>query len=243
MTFSTPIHTNEQSFERVLAAGLPLLLVWTRKDCAPCAALDPALNRLASAFEGRVLIAKINSDENPKLTAAYQITATPSLIFIRSGDVVGRASGALSSEQLQPALAALAAGAPLPMLPQGQHTPLPGAPAQASSGASAAPLKLTDTSFEATIKGDKPVLVDFWAAWCGPCRMIAPAVETLAKEFAGRAVVAKLNIDENPRTAQRYNVMSIPTLLVFKGGKVVEQIVGVQPLPALRQALARHVPS
>lgn len=245
MTFSTPIHTNDQSFERVLATGLPLLLVWTRKDCPPCATLDKTLNRLAIAFEGRVLIAKINSDENPKLNADYQIAATPSLVFVRGGETVGRTIGDVAGEQLQPALEALAAGAVLPKLPQGQHTPLPGTPMQPSAApaASTAPLNLTDSTFEAIINGAKPVLVDFWAAWCGPCRMIAPSVEALAKEFAGRAVIAKLNIDQNQRTAQRYNVMSIPTLLVFKGGKVVEQIVGVQPLPALRQALARHVPS
>lgn len=239
MTFSTPIHTNEQSFERVLATGLPLLLIWTRKDCAPCAALNTELARLAITYEGRALIAKINSDENPKLTADYKITATPSLLFLRNSEVVGRTVGALTGEQLRPALDALVAGAAISGLPEGQHTPLPTAPTTATGNG--APLKLTDATFEAAIKGRLPVLVDFWAAWCGPCRAIAPSVEILANEFAGRATVAKLNIDENPRTAQRYKVMSIPTLLVFKQGNVVDQIVGAQSLPALRQALARHV--
>ena len=87
---------------------------------------------------------------------------------------------------------------------------------------------------------DLPVLVDFWAEWCGPCRMIAPSLEQLAQEFAGRAVVAKLNIDQNPRTPQRFGIMSIPTLYIFKNGRVIDQIVGAQPLPALRQWLARH---
>ncbi|MEZ4636165.1 MAG: thioredoxin [Caldilineaceae bacterium] len=102
-------------------------------------------------------------------------------------------------------------------------------------------MHLTDATFQQTINGDLPVLVDFWAEWCGPCRMIAPSVEELAKEFAGRAVVAKLNIDQNPRTPQQFGIMSIPTLYIFKNGRVVDQIVGAQPLPALRQWLSRHV--
>jgi len=85
------------------------------------------------------------------------------------------------------------------------------------------------------------VLVDFWAPWCGPCRMVAPSVEQLAREFAGRAVVGKLNVDDNRMTAGRYNIMSIPSLLILKRGAVVDQIVGVQPMDVLRQRLARHV--
>jgi thioredoxin 1 len=91
------------------------------------------------------------------------------------------------------------------------------------------------------IGGDLPVLVDFWAPWCGPCRAVAPTVEQLAQEFAGRAVVAKLNVDENPRTSQRFGVTGIPALLVFQRGQVVERLLGAQPAPALRQALVRHV--
>ncbi|MCL4828121.1 MAG: thioredoxin [Caldilinea sp.] len=98
---------------------------------------------------------------------------------------------------------------------------------------------LTDATFDQTINQPLPVLVDFWAPWCGPCRMVAPSVEKLAQEFAGRAVVGKLNVDENQMTAQRYRVMSIPTLIIFKNGQPVDQIVGVQPYPALQQRLAK----
>ena len=84
-----------------------------------------------------------------------------------------------------------------------------------------------DASFEAQVlKSDVPVLVDFWAPWCAPCRMIAPAVEELASEFDGKARVGKLNIDASPAVAQRYRVMSIPTLLVFKNGEPVDQAIG-----------------
>ena len=87
----------------------------------------------------------------------------------------------------------------------------------------------------------QPVLVDFWAPWCGPCRMVAPTVEQLAREFQGRAIVGKLNVDENPHTAQQYQIMGIPALYIFKRGKVVDQMVGVQPANVLQQRLARQL--
>ena len=91
------------------------------------------------------------------------------------------------------------------------------------------------------IQAQVPVLVDFWAEWCAPCRMIAPAIEALAGEFAGKATVGKLNVDENEDVAMRYAIRSIPTLLVFKGGKVVEQIVGAVPRTKLEEAIKKVV--
>lgn len=89
-------------------------------------------------------------------------------------------------------------------------------------------LTLTDTNFEEQVlNAETPVLVDLWAPWCAPCRMIAPAVEELATEYNGKALVGKLNVDENPVIARKYGVTSIPTLLFFKGGEVVDQMIGV----------------
>lgn len=90
-------------------------------------------------------------------------------------------------------------------------------------------IQVTDDTFESQVlKSDKPVLVDFWAPWCGPCRMLTPVIHELAEEYAGKAVVAKMNTDENQATASRFNISAIPTLFLFKGGRVVDQMVGVQ---------------
>ncbi len=103
-------------------------------------------------------------------------------------------------------------------------------------------MEFTDQSFEQEVlKADQPVLVDFWAAWCGPCRMIAPAVEALADEYAGKAKVGKVNVDENSSTPGRYNIRSIPTLLLFKGGEVQEQIVGVKSQDELADLLKKYL--
>ncbi|MEW6610731.1 MAG: thioredoxin [Patescibacteria group bacterium] len=102
-----------------------------------------------------------------------------------------------------------------------------------------AEITFTDTNFDTeVIRSNVPVLVDFWAPWCGPCRVQGPIIEALAKEVEGKSVkIGKLNVDENPQTAQSYNVMSIPTVMVFKEGRVVQQMVGVQQKETLKKAL------
>jgi len=103
-------------------------------------------------------------------------------------------------------------------------------------------LEFSDQNFEQEVLGsDKPVLVDFWAEWCAPCRMIAPAVEAVAGEYAGRAKVGKLNVDENQSVTSRYNIRSIPTLLVFKNGEIKEQIVGTTSKDNLAKLLDKNL--
>ncbi|MFD0999093.1 thioredoxin [Ohtaekwangia kribbensis] len=102
-------------------------------------------------------------------------------------------------------------------------------------------IELTDANFDSIINSDKPVLVDFWAEWCGPCKMIGPVVEELAGDYDGKAVIGKLNVDENPNVTARFGVRSIPTLLVFKGGQIVDKQVGAVPKSVLAQKLAAQV--
>ncbi|MBL7855691.1 MAG: thioredoxin [Cyclobacteriaceae bacterium] len=102
-------------------------------------------------------------------------------------------------------------------------------------------IELTDSNFDQIVNSDKPVLVDFWAEWCGPCKMIGPVVEELANEYEGKAVVAKLNVDENPQTTAKFGVRSIPTLLVFKKGQVVDKQIGAVPKSVLASKLQAQV--
>ncbi len=178
--FDAPINTNDQSLDRVLATPLPVLLVLVPGSPAPV--LQTALNDVARSEAGKLLIAKVNTAENPNAVRRFSVDGSLTLIAWKGG-----------SEQLR------------------LDSPTPD---QVSA---------------------EPVLVDFWAPWCGPCRMIAPTLEKLSREYAGKLRIAKLNVDENPRLAAQYNASSIPLLVVFKGGRPVQRIVGAHPEPNLRK--------
>jgi thioredoxin 1 len=100
---------------------------------------------------------------------------------------------------------------------------------------------LTDSNFDGEVlKSDVPVLVDFWAEWCGPCKMLGPTIDQLADEYQGKAKIGKLNVDDNMNTGSRYSIRSIPALLIFQGGQVREQLIGAQPKTTIAKALDKY---
>ncbi len=105
---------------------------------------------------------------------------------------------------------------------------------------SSEPFHITDSNFEETIKKNSLVFVDFWANWCGPCRALAPTIVELAKEYSGKILIGKLDVDENPSTAERFQVFSIPTMIVFKNGQEAERLVGLCPKNKIADTLNKH---
>jgi thioredoxin 1 len=113
-----------------------------------------------------------------------------------------------------------------------------------AAGSGATPLKFNDKNFEAEVlQSERPVLVDFWADWCRPCHMVAPTIEKLAGDHDGVVAVGKVNVDESPEVARRFEIRSIPTVMLFKQGRVVETLIGVQPAQAYEDAIQRHLSS
>ena len=101
--------------------------------------------------------------------------------------------------------------------------------------------ELDEKGFKEFINGDKPVMVDFWAVWCGPCKALAPYIDQLAQEFQGKAIFGKVNIDDNMGLAEEYEVSSIPTIMIFKGGKLLERSIGMRPKAGLAQMLEKYL--
>jgi thioredoxin 1 len=251
--FDTPIQTNAQHLERVLAAGRPTVLVFETDNCEPCRAIQPALKDLARAFAGEVLIVRVEEVTEGDLMARFRLERAPTLIFRHDdGREVARIEGAASAADIRKHLEHLLDQRSRPAVAGGPSVALPGAqataahaqtgPAQTAPPArDAEPLVVSDATFQSQVlQSSLPVLVDFWAPWCGPCRMVSPIVEQLGREYAGRLRVAKVNTDDNPAWANRLGIRGIPTLIFFKGGREVDRVVGAAP-KAMLQSRAERV--
>lgn len=223
--FDTPLTTTDLGLDRVLAFGLPVALVFVDGP----GPLDDTLNRLARQHAGQVLFVKVNARENIKSAQRYQVSTLPALVTLKNKETLTQVAPVMPAA-LEQHVAYLLGQGPKPAS-QAAHTQT----ASAGAAAPGTPLNVTDASFDQEVlRSAQPVLVDFWAPWCGPCHMVAPTVEKLAREMPGRLKVVKVNIDENPRVAGGYGVQSIPTMMIFKHGQLADRWMGAQPEGAIR---------
>ena len=236
-SFDTPITSNDQSIERVLATGLPLAFIFLDGREGP--GIEETIKKLAREYAGKLLVVKIGKQDNPKTVQRYQIQRTPAVVTLRDGKVLSKAEG-ISQTDLERHVAYLLGKGPEPAV----AAPAYGRAPQSRSrlGADGKPRPVTDATFDREVMSlQRPVLVDFWAPWCGPCRMTEPIIEKLAHELSGRLAVAKVNVDENPYVSQRFGVQSIPTMMIVKDGQIVDRWVGAYPESAIRSKVAAHM--
>lgn len=221
MTLITP---NDTHLKKVLGQKQPALLMFYNGSEKPDKPLHDALSREAKKREGELLVIAVDVNENPQSYARYGSPETPALVTLTAA-FFGRKIKS-TAERIRPAdlrahIEHLLNDAPLP---QNQ----PEAEPKEAKGKKA--VHVTQQTFRSTVlKSNTPVLVDFWAPWCGPCLSIAPFIDQMAQKYAGSVKVVKLNVDENQKLAGQFGVQSIPTFIVFDGGQPVNRSTGASP--------------
>jgi thioredoxin 1 len=226
---NTPINTDDENLKQILRQNLPVAIYLYNGSEKPDKPLEDTVSRLAKKYAGELLIARINTATNPKTYTQYNTPVTPAIITLTRalmGKKIKSQATAVRPADVRAHVEYLLDKGPHPA----QQTEEKPAAAGDSAPNTKAASQINDASFKKVVlRSEVPVLVDFWAPWCAPCRTIAPFIDKMADEYAGQVKVVKLNVDENPRTARQFNVQSIPTVIIFRNGEVLEQRVGANP--------------
>jgi thioredoxin 1 len=231
--FDAPINTNDQSIDRVLANPLPVVLTLSGDKPAP--ALQKILDEIAKDEAGKLLVARVDTTTNPATDKRFNVGPDTVLIGWKNGTEQTRLANPMT-DQVRAAANYLLGKGPAPRVTKAEPS------ATGTGNATAQPITVNEGNFEQQVlRSKEPVLVDFWAPWCGPCRMIAPTLEKLSQEYAGKIKIAKLNVDENQRLAQTYQAHSIPLMVMFKGGKAINKIIGAHPEPNIRNFIEQGI--
>jgi thioredoxin 1 len=231
--FDTVLASSDLSLDRVLNVGLPVAMIFYEPELP--AELRQAMDAVARQFAGKVLVVTLSRTDAPQALSRFGVRAFPALVSTRDGQTVTRQEN-VSPADLKPHLDYLLGQGPRP----NERVEHRSHPTQQHAAAGRPLSVLGEADFEReVIRADRPVLVDFWAPWCAPCRMVAPTLEALAREQPQKLKVVKVNVDENPGLAGRFGAMSIPTMIVIKSGREVDRWVGALPDPAIRSRVAR----
>ena len=231
--FDTVLTSSDLSLERVLRAGLPVAMIFYERELPPD--IQQTLDDLAQCYTGRALLVRLARADAPQAITRYGVSQLPAIVTVRDQKTVTRQES-IPARDVKSHIAHLLDEGPAPAAKAPEHSP------GATRDGAAAPISVGTADFEREVlQSDLPVLVDFWAPWCAPCRMVAPALDALAREKSHALKVVKVNVDENPMLASRYRAMSIPTLLIFKDGREVDRWVGAQPEHIIRSRVARWI--
>ncbi len=207
------IEITEDTFDDFIANNEFVLIDCWAPWCGPCRRMGPIIDELSGDLEGKVAVGKLNTDEAPGISARFGITAIPTLLLFKNQVMIEPLVGLRPKQDI---LAYMAASGMVKL-------------EKKADGEEHFAEMVTDSNFDEFVKSKGYALVDCWAPWCKPCVRMGPIIEGLAKLSKDDIAVGKLNVDENPMTSMRFNIQSIPTVLIYKNGKQVDVIVGLSP--------------